>query len=180
MITYFPGWLPQELADFVWANLDSLGLSQSYWTNGQLKVPFPRLTAFYSTKGISYKYSGQTTVAQPFPQVVEKIAEALLASGHSFNSCLVNFYRDGKDSISWHRDDEDIFIPGSEIGSVSIGSTRRFIFRHVTTKEKKEFALNNCDLICFDKEHKEEWAHSVPKAGSVVGPRINFTFRTTR
>lgn len=177
MITMFKNWLPPELADLVWENFDSLGLSQSYWTRGELKVAFPRLTAFYSMEGLAYEYSGQATKGQPFPLVVATIAEHLQAAGHAYNSCLVNFYRDGRDSISWHRDSEKIFIKGSEIGSVSLGSSRRFIFRHDQTKEKIEHLLDNRDLLCFDGEHKELWSHSIPKQPTVTAPRLNFTFR---
>ena len=38
-------------------------------------------------------------------------------SGTSFNSCLLNMYRDGKDSLSWHSDNEKPYGPQPTIGA---------------------------------------------------------------
>ncbi len=37
-------------------------------------------------------------------------------TGCTFNSCLLNLYRDGKDSLSWHSDNEKPYGPNPTIG----------------------------------------------------------------
>ena len=58
----------------------------------------------------------------------EKVQEAC-GDGSSFNSLLCNLYRDGKDSIGWHSDDEASLGPAPTIASLSLGDTRLFSLR---------------------------------------------------
>ncbi|MFM5982088.1 MAG: alpha-ketoglutarate-dependent dioxygenase AlkB, partial [Sphaerospermopsis kisseleviana] len=55
----------------------------------------------------------------------------------NFNSVLLNLYRDGKDSVSWHSDDEPELGKNPIIASVSFGATRRFSLRHKHSKNHK-------------------------------------------
>lgn len=50
-------------------------------------------------------------------------------SGCSFNSLLCNLYRDGRDSIGWHSDDEASLGATPTIASLSLGDTRVFSLR---------------------------------------------------
>ena len=47
-----------------------------------------------------------------------------------FNSVLANLYRDGRDCMGWHSDDEPELGPAPVIASVSLGATRRFVLKH--------------------------------------------------
>jgi hypothetical protein len=51
-----------------------------------------------------------------------------------FNTCLLNYYRDGKDSVGWHSDDEPIYGPRPLIASVSLGAARDFVLRRKNVK----------------------------------------------
>ena len=98
-----------------------------------------------------------------------------------FNYVLINYYRDGKDYIAWHSDKEAIPSCKNIVGSVSLGGTRRFCFRHKQWKEKKiakhEFKLTDGCLVVMKDDTQKQWKHTVPKSKKPQKPRINLTFR---
>lgn len=95
-----------------------------------------------------------------------------------FNAVLCNFYRDGKDSVSWHSDDEaSLHHTKSNIGSVSFGDTRKFVIRHLETRVKVEFELAHGDIFIMGGKFQRFWEHQVPKTSKKVGPRLNLTYR---
>lgn len=50
-------------------------------------------------------------------------------TGHTFNSLLCNLYRNEKDSVDWHSDDEPSLGRCPVIASLSFGATRTFEMR---------------------------------------------------
>jgi alkylated DNA repair dioxygenase AlkB len=58
-------------------------------------------------------------------------------TGVVFNSVLANLYRDGRDTVGWHSDDEPELGPEPVIASLSLGGTRRFVFRHRKRQEHR-------------------------------------------
>ena len=102
-------------------------------------------------------------------------------SGHRFNGVLLNRYRTGRDSMSWHSDDEPELGPNPAIASVSFGASRRFRLRHRTRKEEKfAIELSHGSLLVMDQATQLHWQHSVSKTAKPVGERINLTFRLIR
>ena len=102
------------------------------------------------------------------------------AAGVRFNSALLNRYRDGSDSVSWHRDDEPELGRNPTIGSVSFGATRRFKIRDLATKETHDLDLVDGSLLVMRGASQREWEHCIPKTKRPVGERINLTFRVVR
>ena len=98
----------------------------------------------------------------------------------SFNSVLLNRYRNGNDSISWHTDAERELGIRPIIASVSFGATRTFQLRHINTKEKLEIELTHGSLLIMQGELQHFWQHQIPKTKKVLGERINLTFRTIK
>ena len=98
-----------------------------------------------------------------------------------FNYVLINYYRDENDYIAWHNDEEAIPSCKNVVGSVSLGGTRRFCFRHNKWKEKKipkkEFLLHDGCLVVMKDDTQKQWKHTVPKSKKPQKPRINLTFR---
>ncbi len=189
-ITHIPKWLEKTgvSSKNIWDNLDQLGLQQHYW---QEKVAFPRLTAWFSSKQSGYAYSGQVAETAPFPDILAPVLAQLRTEfGEDFNSCLANYYRNGNDHVSWHKDREEIFPKGSMIASVSIGATRKFQLKKeallgtgkpgVKDVDKFEYILSDGDLFLFNLEHKEDWVHRIPKESKVMEPRLNLTFRIAK
>ncbi|MEB3191117.1 MAG: alpha-ketoglutarate-dependent dioxygenase AlkB [Snowella sp.] len=107
----------------------------------------PRLTAYYGDK--NYPYSGISMQSQPWTLTLLEIkAKIEEISSFNFNAVLLNLYRDGNDSIGWHSDDERELADGSVIASLSLGETRRFMFRNRNDHAQKiERQLNHGDLL---------------------------------
>jgi len=95
-----------------------------------------------------------------------------------FNSVLLNVYRHGKDSVAWHSDDEPELGKNPEIGAVSFGATRRFMFRHKYQKELKfEIELTHGSFLLMKGVTQHFWQHQIPKTSKLIQPKINLTFR---
>lgn len=148
------------------------------WMFGK-KVMQPRLTAWYGDEGKSYRYSGINMVPLPWTESLNRIKQRVeQLSGHEFNSVLLNQYRDGKDSMGWHRDHEPELGEDPVIASVSLGEPRRFLMRlYADHSMKKEILLENSSLLIMKGETQTYWEHSIPKSSKASGVRINLTFR---
>lgn len=137
----------------------------------------PRLTAWWGDPGVSYVYSGIRNEPKPWPEwmrglrdVVERFTSA------RFNSCLGNLYRDGRDSVALHADDESELGPEPTIASLSLGASRKFQLRHATAAPI-DLTLDDGDLLVMSGPMQREWKHGVPKMTRVDGQRVNLTFR---
>ena len=157
------------------------------WKQDKMKiygrqVNFPRLTSWYSDSDKTYTYSGVINTPLPFTPLLIKIKEATEAlCKKQFNAALLNYYRDGRDSMGWHSDDERELSENPVIASASFGATRVFQFKHKVQKTVKvSLALNNGSLLVMQGETQHHWLHQVPKAKNEQNPRINITFRNIK
>lgn len=146
-------------------------------------LPLPRLTAWYGDRGTTYSYSGITMQPSLWTAELQEIKSGVEAIAHQpFNSVLLNYYRQGRDSMSWHSDDEPELGQNPVIASVSFGGTRRFMLRHKFRRElstvKLDLAHGSCLLMKGATQHF--WQHQIPKTTKPVSPRINLTFRVIR
>lgn len=143
------------------------------------EVAIPRLTCWHGEA--SYTYSKKTFAPEPWTAALAALRDRLSAAeGVSFNSVLVNYYRDGRDSVSWHADDEPELGPSKadvRIASVSLGASRRFLLRHNTSRQVTEFNLGGGSLLVMRGTVQQEYQHAVPKTSHDVGARMNLTFR---
>lgn len=137
----------------------------------------PRLTAYFGQH--NYKYSGVDHPARPLTKelrVIEAACEAV--AEFEFNSVLCNYYRNGEDSMGYHRDNEPV-MDTQCIASVSFGATRRMNFRHRSSKERIGIDLNSGSLLLM-VDCQDLWEHGIPKTKKRAGGRINLTFRRIR
>ncbi|WP_243647236.1 alpha-ketoglutarate-dependent dioxygenase AlkB family protein [Aestuariirhabdus litorea] len=151
---------------------------QDYLRMGARQVAIPRLQAWYGEQG--YRYSGLYLEPQPWlaahRQLLALLEEQL---GLSFNSVLMNLYRDGNDSVGWHADDEPELGINPCIASLSLGATRRFHLRHREhTEQRLSLELGHGALLVMSGPMQHHWRHQIPKTRRPVGPRINLTFRS--
>jgi alkylated DNA repair dioxygenase AlkB len=145
------------------------------------KIDFPRLTAWYGNNDKPYSFSGITLQPLPWSSEILSIKSKIEpVAKTAFNSVLLNLYRDGNDSISWHTDAEKELGTNPVIASVNFGATRKFQLRHIKTKEKLEIELTHGSLLIMQGELQHFWQHQVPKTSKVVGERINLTFRVIK
>lgn len=145
------------------------------------QVNFPRLTAWYGDNDKPYSFSGITLTPKIWTKELLEIKEKIEPlSKVSFNSVLLNLYRNGKDSISWHTDAEKELGINPVIASVNFGATRKFQLRHIKTKERLEIDLTHGSLLIMQGELQHFWQHQVPKTSQNVSDRINLTFRVMK
>jgi len=92
---------------------------------------------------------------------------------------LLNYYRDGKDSMGWHSDDEKELGRNPVIGSVSFGESRVFQMRHKFKKDikKVDVELKDGSFLLMKGTTQYFWQHQIPKSKRELKSRINLTFR---
>ncbi|WP_307729968.1 alpha-ketoglutarate-dependent dioxygenase AlkB family protein [Massilia phyllostachyos] len=136
----------------------------------------PRLSAWHGDK--AYRYSGLTLAPLPFTPLLDTIRHAAqLATGREYNSVLLNYYRDGRDSMGMHSDDEPELGAEPVIASVSFGAERIFVLRHKTGGESVKLPLSDGSLLFMGGVLQNHWLHGINKTSKPVGARINLTFR---
>lgn len=70
-------------------------------------------------------------------------------SGYAFNSLLCNLYRNEKDSVDWHSDDEPSLGKNPIIASLSFGATRTFEMRKKPSPVSVLITVKESKLICL-------------------------------
>ncbi|MCC5939280.1 MAG: alpha-ketoglutarate-dependent dioxygenase AlkB [Lunatimonas sp.] len=177
---YFPSFLTDEESQYLFLALESeINWNQEeIWMFGK-RVMQPRLTALCGDPEIPYGYSGISMQASPFTSSLRRLKQRLddLAQT-TFTHVLLNYYRNGADSMGWHRDNEKVLGSAPVIASVSLGAERTFQFRHYEHKSTKmDLMLGSGSLLLMKGESQRFWEHQLPKAKGVLLPRINLTFR---
>nr|WP_257388128.1 alpha-ketoglutarate-dependent dioxygenase AlkB [Tahibacter caeni] len=143
------------------------------------EVDSPRLSCWIGDADAVYTYSRTRFVPRPWTPVLAELRGGLQAlCAQSFNSVLCNLYRDGRDHMGLHSDDEPELGPVPVIASLSFGATRRFRLRHKRDKATGlELALNSGSLLLMAGATQRNYRHDLPRALRVQAPRINLTFR---
>lgn len=142
----------------------------------------PRLVAWHGDPGAAYSYSGTAHDPRPWTPALNSVRERIEAlTGCSFNSVLLNRYRDGGDGMGWHADDEPELGRNPVIASVSFGATRRFKLRHRKRRDSvTTIALPHGSLLVMAGRTQHVYVHAVPKTKVASGERINLTYRCVR
>jgi alkylated DNA repair dioxygenase AlkB len=138
----------------------------------------PRFTAWYGYPGTDYSAMGK---ADPMPWtpellIVKEKVEAL--AGTKFNSVLLNYYRDGNDSVAWHSDRESVLGKNPVIASVSFGQVRSFDIRNkINHSEHYSVRLEHGSFLLMKAGLQEHWDHRIAKSTKPMKARVNLTFR---
>lgn len=186
-----PG-LPKHLLDYYPALFDEkeserlmrIFIDQSPWqqkvvTMYEKEVVTPRLTAWYADAQ-TYDYTSLrrsspnlwTPELLMIKQKVEPIA------GVIFNSVLLNYYRNGNDSVAWHSDNEKALGQYPVIASVSFGQVRSFDIRNKSDhREKYAIKLESGSLMIMKGDLQQNWDHRIAKSSRSMNERVNLTFR---
>ncbi|RTE65983.1 alpha-ketoglutarate-dependent dioxygenase AlkB [Amphritea opalescens] len=162
-------------------------LDELCWQQPQIRmfgrqVSIPRLQCFQGDPGIHYRYSGLALQTEPWHPLINNLRRRIEAlSQQSFNTVLINYYRNGQDSMGWHSDDEPELGKNPVIASLSLGQSRRFLLRHRYDNSiaRQEHLLNSGSLLIMSGQLQHYWHHSVPKTSRPLEGRINLTFRHT-
>lgn len=139
----------------------------------------PRLTAWYGEPNTVYSYSGITLNATPWIPSLLAIKERIEGVAQAtFNSVLLNLYRGGADSMSWHADDEAELGRNPVIGSVSLGQGRALQMKHKADHANRlSIPLANGSFLLMHGPTQHHWLHCIAKSRQQLGERINLTYR---
>lgn len=179
---YLPNFFTKQESDFLFnlLKINVLWKQESMNMYGK-RVDFPRLTSWYGDNDKPYSFSGITLDPNPWTkELLEIKAKIEPIADVNFNSVLLNRYRNGSDSISWHTDAEKELGLNPIIASVNFGATRNFQLRHIETKEKIDIDLSHGCLLIMQGELQHFWQHQIPKTTKPVNERINLTFRVIK
>ncbi|MBP7370688.1 MAG: alpha-ketoglutarate-dependent dioxygenase AlkB [Arenimonas sp.] len=170
-------------ADQADALLEQL-IAQVPWQQAELKiygrhVLTQRLTCWMGDKGASYVYSNTRFEPLPWISPVLEIKQRIeSATGHRFNSVLLNYYRNGQDAMGWHCDDENELGMQPTIASLSLGAERRFLLRRKDKTEKSlAIELSHGSLLLMQGDTQKNYLHALPRTAKQIPARINLTFR---
>ena len=140
----------------------------------------PRLVAWYGDDGAHYTYSGikhrPLSWTRTLAALRHRVAEI---TGARYNSVLLNLYRNERDSMGLHADDEPELGPHPVIASLSLGEQRTIYFQHRQRREVKNLnlPLPSGSLLVMRGTTQQHWKHGIRKLSRPCGPRINLTFR---
>lgn len=175
-----PCWLPPAQADRLFEDLHSA----IDWEVHRIRlfgrlVDSPRLSSWIGDSDASYVYSGVRFAPKPWPPALARLRDQVSAAGgERFNSVLANLYRDGRDAMGWHSDDERELGPQPVIASLSLGAVRRFGFKHRRQPDQKlVLELGNGSLLLMSGATQSNYRHCLPRTARPIGARINLTFR---
>ncbi|RVU01117.1 alpha-ketoglutarate-dependent dioxygenase AlkB [Mucilaginibacter limnophilus] len=179
-LEYKPCFVDQETSDYLLEyfirNTPWKQTKQKLWDKEYLT---PRLTAWYGDLGTDYSNPG--LVSNPLPWTPELLMLKALVeppAGVKFNSVLLNYYRDGNDSVAWHSDRESVLGKNPVIASVSFGQVRSFDIRNKSNhKEHYSVRLEHGSYLLMKAGLQEHWDHRIAKSTKPMKARVNLTFR---
>jgi len=169
-IVYTAALVPDELAGDWFAELrDAVPWKAQRRHMYDREVDVPRLQA----------HVGLSADDDPPPAAVRAAKRRVgAATGVSFNSVGLNFYRDGRDSVAPHSDRTDEIVPGFPIALLSLGATRRMTIRATSAPARViHVDLAAGSLLVMSYETQLHYTHGIPKTREPVGPRISLAFR---
>ncbi|MGB5818149.1 MAG: alpha-ketoglutarate-dependent dioxygenase AlkB [Saonia sp.] len=182
-IVYYPHFLTLSEADQYYRFLKE----HTPWQQDDIKVfgkiyAQPRLTALYGNNKRPYSYSNIKMQPHEFTKELLYLKEKTETRAKTiFTSCLLNLYRNGKDSNGWHADDETELGQNPIIGSISLGQERFFQLKHKKNKAlKHKILLEHGSLLLMRGKTQHHWLHQIPKTNKPIKERINLTFRVIR
>ena len=191
-VAFDPHWLVADDAEALFARLRAT----IAWEVHRIRlfgriVDSPRLSCWIGDPDAAYTYSGTRFQPHPWPRLLGPLRARLRDElGVDFNSVLANLYRDGRDCMGWHSDDEDALGPQPPIASLSLGAVRRFVLKPrrangataataatVDPPQRLALELPPGSLLLMRGDTQRVYRHALPRTARPVGPRVNLTFR---
>jgi alkylated DNA repair dioxygenase AlkB len=163
------------MTDLIWLNDSITMFGKTY--------PQPRQTAFHGDPGLHYTYSKIKMISPGWTPALLKLKKKLEKDlDTTFNSVLINYYRDGADHMSYHADNEPELGMNPTVAAVSFGAIRKFHLKHRYEKTRPPIIIELADqsLLVMKGELQHNWLHKISKSKKVLGPRLSLTFRLLR
>ena len=177
---YVADWMAPREADLAFEALrGSLAWEERHIFARGKPVLQPRLVAWAGA--LPYRYSGQVLEPRGSPAALDALWRRVeSAVTEPFDHVVGNLYRDGRDHVAFHADNEPVLGKDPLIASVSLGAERLFVLRPKWTRRTWKLRLAHGSLLVMGGRMQHSWRHAVPKTGGEVGPRLNLTFRQLR
>ncbi|WP_109124214.1 alpha-ketoglutarate-dependent dioxygenase AlkB [Dyella sp. C11] len=181
-LSLWPQWLDGDEADVLLAELRA----SIPWEVHRIRVfgrevDSPRLSCWIGDAEASYVYSRTRFEPHPWTPALAALRDRVaIACDARFNSVLANLYRDGRDSMGWHSDNEPELGKQPVIASLSLGAVRRFRLKPRAGAARHDvmgIELGHGSLLRMAGDTQRLYVHDLPKTSSAVGPRLNLTFR---
>lgn len=124
----------------------------------------------------------------PHPVVLEAHRALRDRYGVTFDGCALARYRDGRDSVAFHRDRDMRWLDDTRIALVVLGARRPFLLRPRANRHAHALADHGAthdlapgagDLLVMGGRAQVGWEHAVPKTGTPVSDRISLQWRWT-
>lgn len=177
LMDYTPGFISRTESDILLNHLlETVPWQQSKVMMYEKEVLTPRLSAWFGDRRI--RSDDKRTPLPWMPELLSLKAKIEAYTGMAFNGVLLNYYRDGNDSVAWHADKDT--IPGlkTEIASVSLGQERNFDFRNKENhRQRYSIKLEHGSLLLMKGDLQKYWEHRIAKSATPMNGRINLTFR---
>lgn len=164
----------QELFDYALEKFDTkiypfrLRQQRALWACGDEKT--------------KHEFRGVEVKINPWDAKCAKLQQSLMENFGVYNNfCLVNHYRNGKDSIAPHSDGE-LYSKNKSVFTLSTGATRKMqLIPYNQIKHKKlEFDVEAGDLFLMCGNTQTIYKHGIEPQPSIKEPRISFTLRSTK
>lgn len=142
------------------------------------RIMQPRLVGWAGE--VAYRYSGQTLEPRAFTDTVRALTDRVNAfAGTRFNHVLLNRYRDGRDNMGMHADDEPELGPDPVVATLSLGATRRMTLvpRRPRDGERRALELPAGSLLIMRGACQRRFRHGIPREPRVTDERVSLTFR---
>src|ERR1700710_1246675 len=180
LVEYHAGFIDAQTGDGLLQHL----MATTPWKQGTQKMwdkeyLTPRLTSWHGDTGTDYSVSGKIANPNPWtPELLQLKAMVEPVAGVKFNSVLLNYYRDGNDSVAWHSDRESVLGRNPVIASVSFGQVRSFDIRNKANhQEHYSVKLEHGSFLLMKAGLQEHWEHRIAKSIKPMRARVNLTFR---
>lgn len=177
LMDYYPSFLSREESDrYLDLFINTVPWQQNKVMMYDKEVITPRLSAWFGDRPIRSEDKRMPLAWTPELTEIKQSIE--LATGMRFQGVLLNYYRDGNDSVAWHADKDT--IPGlkTEIASISLGEERNFDFRSKDNhRQRYSIKLEHGSLLLMKGDLQKYWEHRIAKSTLPMKGRINLTFR---
>ncbi len=125
----------------------------------------------------------------PYPALVEAYRMLRRRYQVDFDGFGLSWYRDGNDSVAFHRDREMRWLDNTVIAILTTGARRPFLVksRHLPPGRRilnddsgaRDLLPGSGDLLVLGGRCQADWLHAVPKVRGVVAGRVSVQWRWT-
>lgn len=179
-----------NIPELIWPNFDYDIFVKSLNFDHNFKKS-KRYTAFYGTSRYSYGYTTHEPISISQNKYLLRFANSLSKhyAGLNFNTILINYYPHNCSHLPYHADNEIEIEPNSFIFTLSLGSSRKIMFRDISSKNVLlDITLSHGSQICFSRKSQDYFEHSIPQtdgnaavcSAGIHTSRTSLTFRNIK